>query len=277
MLTAMSTSALMLTLLLPTLPLPAHADTEICEVVDLAGRCIVIAVDPGRPGRDQRPAPREEPTEQGPPAQDPPAAPPRPPFGATPLIDGGVGAVVGELDIPPDLLDEPAPDNGITPAVLAQRAIRELGLRAPTIHTSATTTAYIGVPTWLWIDPSPTTTGPTSATATAGAAQVTATAELNSVEWAPGPPDILITCPGPGTPFTGQPDTEPDCSYTYQQRSLPERTNGTGRWPLTATTVWTITWTGTSAGAPVAGTQTLRLTSDTSLAVGEIQVLVTDG
>jgi hypothetical protein len=55
---------------------------------------------------------------------------------------------------------------------------------------------------------------------------------------------------------------------------LPERTNGSGRWPLTGTAVWIITWTGTSAGAPVTGSQTLRLTAETSLAVGEIQVLI---
>lgn len=69
----------------------------------------------------------------------------------------------------------------------------------------------------------------------------------------------------------------PGSVRSYQQRSLPDRTNGTGLWPLTATTVWNVTWTGTSAGAPVTGTQTLRLTTETGLAVGEVQVLVADG
>jgi hypothetical protein len=31
--------------------------------------------------------------------------------------------------------------------------------------------------------------------------------------------------------------------YTYQLRSLPERTGRTGRWPITATAVWVVTWT----------------------------------
>jgi hypothetical protein len=66
----------------------------------------------------------------------------------------------------------------------------------------------------------------------------------------------------------------PDCGYTYRLRSLPERTAGAGRWPVTATSVWTVTWAGTSNGAPVTGVETLRVSTSTSLAVGEIQVLV---
>jgi hypothetical protein len=264
-------AGLTLTLSLSAPALPAQAEGGDCKVIDAFGTCVAIAVDPGRPGRDQRPAPPPQPADED---ADPPAPPRRPPFGAAPRVDGIGVAVVEELDIPPGLLDEPAPD-AIAPEILAQRAIRQLGLQAPTIHTSAATTAYIGVPTWLWIDRSPTTTGPASATATAGAAQVTATAELTAVEWQPGPPSVRITCPGPGTPFTEEGGAAPDCSYTYEQRSLPDRTNGTGRWPLTATTIWDITWTGTSDGAPVAGSQILRLTSETSLAVGEVQVLIT--
>ena len=273
MLTTLTTAGLTVALTLSIPVLPAQGEGGDCKVLDAFGTCVVIAVDPGRPGRDPRPTPQPKPAD----ADDgPPAQPRRPPFGAVPRVDGIGVAVLEELDVPPGLLDEPAPD-AVAPEILAQRAIRQLGLQAPTIHTSATTTAYIGVPTWLWIDQSPTTTGPISATATAGAAQVTATAELATVEWEPGPPGIRITCPGPGTAWTGQPDTSTDCSYTYQQRSLPERTNGTGRWPLTATTIWAITWTGTSAGESVTGTQTLRLTTETDIAVGEIQVLIADG
>jgi hypothetical protein len=58
---------------------------------------------------------------------------------------------------------------------------------------------------------------------------------------------------------------------------LPERTAGAGRWPVTATAVWQVAWAGFSAGAPVAGAQTVRLTTQTSLAVGEVQVLTAGG
>jgi hypothetical protein len=134
--------------------------------------------------------------------------------------------------------------------------------------------AFVGVPLWLWIEPSASGTGPISATATAGSAQVTATGRLTAVEWDLGPPGARLRCTAPGTPWNGQPGPSPDCGYTYQQRSLPERTNDTGRWPITATSVWQVDWTGTSAGAPVSGTETVRISTETSLAVGEVQVLV---
>ena len=40
---------------------------------------------------------------------------------------------------------------------------------------------------------------------------------------------------------------------------------------------WQIDWQGTSAGAPVAGQQALALPASTTLAVGELQALVTGG
>ena len=81
----------------------------------------------------------------------------------------------------------------------------------------------------------------------------------------------------PGTPWTGQPGPSPDCGYTYKLRSLPARTGGAGRWPITATTHWQVDWQGTSAGAPVAGQEELALSTSTALPVGELQALVTGG
>ncbi|WP_433274006.1 hypothetical protein ACQPZA_24115 [Pseudonocardia xinjiangensis] len=134
--------------------------------------------------------------------------------------------------------------------------------------------AFIGVPVWLWIGDGAAYAGPVSATATAGAASVTATGRLAAVEWSMGPPGALIRCSGPGTPWIGQDGPSPDCGYVYEHRSLPERTGGTGRWTITATSVWTVTWSGTTDGSPVDGEQTVRVSSETSLTVGEVQVLV---
>jgi hypothetical protein len=66
----------------------------------------------------------------------------------------------------------------------------------------------------------------------------------------------------------------PNCGYTYERHSLPDRTAGSGRWTVTATSVWTVTWSGTSGGAPVTGEETVRTSTSTSLAIGEIQVMV---
>jgi hypothetical protein len=92
-----------------------------------------------------------------------------------------------------------------------------------------------------------------------------------------GPPSERVVCSGPGTPWSGQPGPSPDCGYVYALRSLPERTEGTGRWPIVATSVWRVEWTGVSGGGPVAGGQTVRVSSEASLPVGEIHVLVSGG
>ncbi|WP_214406238.1 hypothetical protein [Pseudonocardia lacus] len=242
---------------------------ERCKIVLGTGQCVVVALDPGGPTggpKQRRPEPRSDRTD---PTADTPATPPPPPLYPTGPIPGALGqALLPELD------GEPAPPAGPPPAVLAQQAIELLDLQGPQIRTSATESAFIGVPLWLWAEPGTTTTGPVSATATAGAARVTATGRVIAIEWQLGPPGATVICDGPGTPWTGQQGPSPDCGYTYQQRSLPDRTTGTGRWTITATSVWQVTWTGTSAGTPVSGAEDVRVSSETSLAVGEVQVLV---
>jgi hypothetical protein len=174
----------------------------------------------------------------------------------------------------------PRPQRTTVPTQEAEslrRAVEELDLAKPRIALSARGQGFVGVPVWLWLADGQAATSPASATAAVGAAAVTATARLVSVEWALGPPGARVTCAGPGTPWTGQSGPSPDCGYTYQLRSLPERTGGTGRWPITATAHWQIDWQGTSAGAPVAGQQALALPASTALAVAELQALVTGG
>lgn len=257
-----------------------------CAVTDSHGRCLVIAVDPGRPGRPAAPEREDAPGRSAPASDDDePAGPPprpQPPFEALPVGDGG-WSTQGIPDLSAFLDEEPPAEPGqpvepeVAAEVLAQRAIEQLTIDAPAPQTSVHGTGYVGVPVWLWIEDGEATTGPVSATATAGAARVTATGRLSSVEWSMGPPDGTVLCRGPGTPWTGQAGASPDCGYTYEQRSLPERTAGSGRWPVTATGVWTVTWTGVSGGAPVAGEETVRVSSETSVGVGEVQVLVGSG
>lgn len=260
-----------------------------CAVVDSIGRCLVSAVDPGRrtdvskrrsrdaDAEDEPVSTRPGKAVSGGQSEPPPTPPPRP-VTAFPVGNGGWGQRA--LPDLPGLLGEPRPDApgvgdaSVAPEVLAQRAVEQLSLPPPVLHTSAGGSGFVGVPMWLWIDGGTAYTGPVSATATAGAARVTATAELSAVEWSMGPPGEIVRCAGPGTPWAGQDGPSPDCGYTYLQRSLPDRTAGTGRWNVVTTSVWTVTWAGFSAGAPVAGDQTVRVSTGTTLAVGEIQVLV---
>lgn len=256
-----------------------------CIVENALGRCLVGAVDPGRPGRDEPDRPADPVDEERAGDVDrredraADSAPPPPNYLVRPLGDGGWvrnDAVLPDAD---GLVAAapPAPAAAVPPGVLAQRAIEELGLAPPGLRMSVEGTGFVGVPMWLWIDGGAAATGPVSATATAGTAQVTATARLTVVEWAMGPPGELVRCSGPGTPWSGQDGESPDCGYVYDLRSLPDRTGGSGAWTVTATAVWTVAWSGVSGGAPVAGADTVLLTTEADLPVGEIQVLVGGG
>jgi hypothetical protein len=257
-----------------------------CAVVDSIGQCLVAAVDPGRPGgprdRARRPAAKPAvPARQQQPARMSATAPA---LGAP-----GGPAPAGWLDQQartPGILDElrdtwgtpPGPAPGATPglpqalATLTQQTIERLTLHPPALHTSAGERGLVGVPIWLWIDAA--SAEPITTTAVAGAAEVTATAQLTNVTWEMGPPGAVVRCTGPGTPWTGGAGPSPTCGYVYALRSLPERTAGRGTWTITATCTWTVTFTGTSAGAPVAAEQEVSVATTTELPVGEVQVLV---
>ncbi|MDN5857816.1 MAG: hypothetical protein L0H84_04265 [Pseudonocardia sp.] len=257
-----------------------------CAVVDSIGQCLVAAVDPGRPGGPGDPA-RKPARKAATAARAPRTVAAAPVNRAAPAPEP-----VPEADLrnvyPPELLAAEllslpnsapgtapaarAPTRATTVATLTRRTTERLTLRPPALHTSAGEDGLVGMPVWLWIDPA--TATPLTTTATAGAAAVTATARLTAVTWAMGPPGALVRCTGPGTPWTGQAGASPDCGYVYALRSLPERTGGQAAWTITATCTWTVTFSGTSAGAPVAAEQTIDVSTSIELPVGEVQVLV---
>jgi hypothetical protein len=157
------------------------------------------------------------------------------------------------------------------PAVLAQQAIAQMVLLKPTIEMApplGSAGAVVGVPVWMWIDRGPSNTGPVSKSVSAGGITVTATAAVSEVDWAMGD-GHSVTCTSPGTPYdvSRAAQGSPDCGYVYQLRSLPERTGGSGKYQITATSVWSIHWD----GGGQQGNQTLRLSANTTLAVGELQ------
>jgi len=165
----------------------------------------------------------------------------------------------------------PPPPPPPSPAQVAQIAISQLKLTAATPHVSANPNTAVGLPVWMWVDQAPNTTGPVSTTATAGPTSVTAVATLSRIDWSMGPVGAVVSCAGPGTSAPAGPifhgNNSPDCGYSYALRSLPERTGGTGKWPITATAVWNITW----FGGGQAGGQGLNLTARTAVEVGELQ------
>ncbi|MEV8597330.1 ATP/GTP-binding protein [Streptomyces sp. NPDC052012] len=159
----------------------------------------------------------------------------------------------------------------IDPEVLAQRAVDAMKLTGPDIASPRADGRYtVGVPMWLWVRQGPTTYGPATATATAGDVTVTATAKVTSISWDLGD-GTTLTCTGPGTPYresTGIADS-PDCGHRYTQASSGRPGE---RYPLTATSTWTITWE-VAAGGTDSGEFTETRSSTVGVRVGEVQVL----
>lgn len=159
------------------------------------------------------------------------------------------------------------------PAVLAQRAIDTMSLRAITmgifpksVSDDPDALGYVGWNTWLWADsPSDETWGPITASASAGGYTVTATAEVDRVVWDMGNSDT-VSC-GKGTPwrprYTNN-EPSPDCGYIYEQP---------GRYTITATSYWSVHWSGIGE----TGVIPLELSDTRDLVVAEVQVVNTTG
>jgi len=174
----------------------------------------------------------------------------------------------------------PPPD----PAVLAQQAYSELEIPQPSIAAGPDRTKLaVNLWTWLWVD----NPGQLSVTVAAGGVSVTATATLSSVTWTLGEPaaqgdtyqqgsPATITCQGAGTPPPASYDwkAQPPCGHKFHWRSLKERTGGTGTWPITATTNWTVAW---QSNTGVTGGTTLNATSNDQFDIGEYRTVLVQG
>ena len=170
-----------------------------------------------------------------------------------------------------------------TPEQLAQQAISQLVVPPPSIGVGPDRAKLaVKLWTWLWVDNPP----PASVTVAAGVS-VTATATLTSTWWSLGEPassgdvympgaPVILTCQGAGTPPPAEYDwkTEPPCGHMFAWRSLKERTGGTGTWPVTATTTWTVTW---QSNTGVAGADTLTAATADQWDVGEYRTVLVQG
>lgn len=126
---------------------------------------------------------------------------------------------------------------------------------------------WVGIPVWLWVDqPTESSWGPMSRTATIGGVTVTATAKVQSLTWSSGDGQ-RVTC-GEGTRFdpvywANRPAVDsPTCGFRYQKTS----TGGT--FTLSATTNWIVEWSG---GGQTGNIQMPTTTSSTEIRVGELQ------
>jgi hypothetical protein len=158
---------------------------------------------------------------------------------------------------------------GVTPGELAQQAMRRLTLTGPAVRTAppAGAMGLVNAPVWMWTDVTPTTWGPTTATASVPGLTVTATAQAVRIVWDMGD-GHTVTCTGPGTPYRRELGSgrSPSCGYVYTRSSADQPG---ARYSVTATTTWRVTW----AGGGQQGALTAVRASTTRLQIGELQVL----
>lgn len=192
----------------------------------------------------------------------------------------GLGGLVS-IDFAQFAVAVPPPPS---PAELAQRASDQIFVPIPAIGAGPDRSKLaVNLWTWLWIDGA----GPIEATAAAGGISVTATATLTSVTWslgepaatggpyAPGPA-VTITCQGSGAAPAWDYDwkAKPPCGHQYAWMSSKDRTGGTGKWPISATSNWTVNW---QSNTGVSGSGTLNATGNDALEIGEYRVVLVHG
>jgi hypothetical protein len=238
---------------------------------------------PGKPARPQKKAPVKA-------GKTDPKAPvctsvpmqPQPPAGSAER--GGVTGTVYQLECA-DPIDNAATTinfvggggggaaaPAVDPVVLARQAVDQMLLEGPKIQTAPKkgATGLVGLPVWLWSTVSPTTTGPNTATATAGAVTVSATAKVTSIQWSTGDGGS-VTCAGPGTPYSvayGR-KPSPTCGHTYTRTSGKQPG---AAYALAATSTWVVDWQvqGTALGGQLTETRTAV---PQQVAIGEAQAL----
>lgn len=152
------------------------------------------------------------------------------------------------------------------PAAIARKAFAALPLTAIDIgivpEDEPGRVGLVGMPTWMWAqDPTENQVGPRETSATDRGLTVTLDARVDRVVWDMGDGNT-VTCTGPGTPYQdsyGKKES-PDCGYVYSRQ---------GEYEVTATTYWVADWT----GGGQSGQLTDEFTSQTTITVGELQVL----
>ncbi|GGM20712.1 ATP/GTP-binding protein [Streptomyces fumigatiscleroticus] len=193
---------------------------------------------------------------------------------------GGKGAVyrvvcpetgrIGVEWIPDGQMQPAAPK--IDPEVLVRRAVDSMKLVGPKIASPRSDGTYVvGMPMWMWVEQTPTTYGPNSATAAADGVTVTATAQVASISWTMGDGTEAVVCNGPGTQYDSSRGKamSPDCGHVYDTVPAGQRDKA---YHGTATATWTIDWKVTGGPADAGSFTELRQSTFTAH-VREVQIV----
>lgn len=163
----------------------------------------------------------------------------------------------------------PAPT--MTPAQIARLALAKLHLLGAQIVVAPQPggAGTVGLPVWLSTTVTTGTWGPQHASDTEDGITVAITARASRIVWALGD-GSTVSCANPGTAYESRfgMAASPTCGYVY---ALPSSTpaHPHGRYTITATTYWTVTW----AGGGQTGVLTPTSQAQTSVEIGEVQVV----
>lgn len=164
----------------------------------------------------------------------------------------------------------------VDPAVLAQRALDQLQLTRPSIHMAPQPPlqTYVGLETWLWMDPGQ--WQPLDLTVMAGPTAVTVTAQPVRAVW--NLSEGSTTCASAGRPWVnGMGDGErTDCFYTFTDISDGQTNDA---FAVTSKLIYQVDWT--CAGGCLEDNGTLGevpgLPGAAAIRVGERQSVVVRG
>ncbi|MDG4790181.1 hypothetical protein O7626_30390 [Micromonospora sp. WMMD1102] len=156
----------------------------------------------------------------------------------------------------------------VSPAVLARQARARLDLPRVGIRMNPPGDQLVNLPAWLALDPA--SWRSRSATASVPGVAVTATARPVRASWSMGD-GVTVTCTGPGTQWTSGTNpvkASPDCGHVYQRSSAGAPG---GRYIVTVTIMWEVTWAGAGQSGTVPG---LTTTGQVPTRVQESQAVV---
>ncbi len=169
---------------------------------------------------------------------------------------------------------QPTATPPVNPYALAVQAENSIALPDPSIHLDPWATSVVNLATWLWVDPA--IWHGESVTASAGTVTATAVARPVAVVWSTGDGGS-VTCAGPGIAYEpSEPATwqTTDCSHVYTDSSAgqpsPDGNPDDGAFTVTATVVWSVSWTSTGVAGGGA-LPTLYTTSSVPLRVVQVE------
>ncbi|MFB9832105.1 hypothetical protein [Actinoallomurus acaciae] len=147
---------------------------------------------------------------------------------------------------------------------VAFQARDQLELPTPTVHTSPENRTYVALRTGLWLGAGIYARKTVSVGTPDGATTVTAIGDPQSVTWNMG--ESSVTCHSRGS------KDGKACGYTYQRSSAGQPNH---RYAISVTVTWYVHWTCAGVCDARAGdwapNSTMSRTTDTTLAVGEVQ------